>query len=212
MRLISTLRSTLLFLLTILILSSCNSDRPTEREIHLENNSYQYDILESGVSLSIPDEFVNMSIPEFMSTIENSDLTPDIKTAQFGILTNISTKFENAEIFLDTLTNENLLWIIRSGPHVPIMNNSDNIMARMFLENNNTNNSTVQHEEIIEKDIESQRWYKYVKLRTRQKYFDKKRYASFYLVSTQRKSMGICFLSIIDHDYREVVDNIKRLE
>lgn len=207
------IKEILLCVFTILLWGNCQHPSKVKQDPFDLDQSFEYEVPESKIAFLLPNEFSKKTIAEYQEMILASDLPDDIKKNQLSVLDNIPAKLPNLDILIDTVTLENFIWIIRSGPHVELNKASAKLAIDLYLEHRPGNNAAVvQKEEIVEKRLLTKSWYKYIKLKVKQDYLLGERYFTHYLISSREHSFGISFMNREGYDFQEYVNRIKPLD
>ena len=205
------MREIIIGIVIILILGNCSGQTAIEKDSFDYDQTFEYEIPESKVAFVLPKSYSKKTISEYKEMMNNSHLSNEIKDNQMNVLNNIKNKFPNFDLLIDTITLEDLIWIIRTGPHVELNKESAQLAVQIYTQNNPKNDLIVQKEKLIEKKLISMNWYKYIKLKVKQDYFQGERYLTHYLISTNKKTFGISFMSNSGKDFQEYVNKIKSL-
>ena len=107
---------------------------------------------------------------------------------------------------MDTVSLENLIWIIRSGPHIELDRQMLNMAVELYTQNNSFDSLIINKEKLIDKQLIYKDGFNYIKLKMEQEYFRGNRLVSHYLISTDDKTFGISFISTENKDYQEYVN------
>lgn len=199
-------------LMIVIGLLSCNeAPKKTVVDDFDYGMTYTFDIPESGVSLVLPNEYVKTTIEEYKSLLESSELAPEIIENQFMALSNINFSFPNFDLLVDTSTYENLIWIIRKGPHIELNTETSKLAVELFTQRTPRDNKIVQKEELLGQKLVSRRWYKYVQWNVKQEYVHGVRYFTHYLISTNSITFGISFMNKENDDFKEYINRIQKL-
>ena len=186
----------------VVILMSCGGQSNTFDY----SKTKQYAVPESNIAFVIPKEYSKTTIDDYKDLMYSSDFSDEIITIQINTLNNIVSKFHKFDLLVDTVSLENLIWIIRSGPHIELDRQMLNMAVELYTQNNSFDSLIINKEKLIDKQLIYKDGFNYIKLKMEQEYFRGIRLVSHYLISTDDKTFGISFISTENKDYQEYVN------
>lgn len=186
---------------------SCNNAKP-----FYYSQTIEYSVPESNIAFVLPQEYLQMTVPEYQILLDSSDYSDEVKLNQNRVLSKMEARFPNFDLLVDSLTYENLIMIFRTGPHIELDRRTSNLAVKMYTENNSKNNLIVYEETLIENQLMYMGWFRYIKLKLKQDYIKGKRTISHYLISTNTHTFAISFLNVNGDDFQEYVNRIKKIE
>jgi len=180
------MKNILILIFGTLLLISCGQDNPSSNVENVEPlNAKTYQIEESNVSLSLPKEFMKITPENFNKLISMSDMTDEIKTYISQRVSSIGEQSNNNNLFIDSLTYNNVALIQRKGPHITLNKEVVNLLEQNYMSAPKTG-VIVQEEEIVQKQLVTGKSYSYIKLKIKQKSVQGIRYLTNYLISTNK--------------------------
>lgn len=195
----------------IAIAFGCNTPAEKKEDTFNYDLTYEFEVPESGIAFILPKEYIKTSVEEYKELIKSADLSDDIKENQEGVLSRINSSFPNFDILVDTLTYENLIWIIRKGPHIELTPETSKLAVQVLTQNNFSSNEIIQNEEVLGQKLVSKKWYKYVQLNIKQTSIQGERYFTHYLISTKNHTFGISFMNKENNDFKEYINRLKTI-
>jgi hypothetical protein len=206
------IRDIIFAFLIILFLENCNSQSNAEKDSFNYDKTFNYEIPESKIIFVLPDKYSKKTVEEYKELMNNSHLSDEIISNQINLLNSVKNNFPNFDLLIDTISFEGLIWIIRTGPQIELNKESAKLFVQSYSQNKQNNNLTHQIEEIVEKKLISKEFYKYIKLKIKQEYFEGERYFTHYLISTNENTLGISIVDKNGNDYQEFINRIKLLK
>lgn len=203
---------TIPFSLILLIFLACNKPKLDERfpmtKQELEKMT-NYPIESSDLVLKLPPNYDRFSINEYVEILKKSDLESYLKQYQYNVLMGLKEEIENAELLIDTISLQQMIWIMPNGPYIKLDEKIARIGLMQYLGTMNRS-WIIETEKMINDTLIKRREFRYIKWRVEQQHIEQqKRFLNHYLISTSNQTLGISFISLEDIDYQGYVDRIE---
>lgn len=164
---------------------------------------------ESKISFILPKEYSKKSSIEYKEMILNSNINEESKINMIIELSKLENQFSNMEIFVDTITLINLVFLTK-GPYIKLNKKNAELAVQAYTQIYSNPNLQGNDEKILETKLISRSQYKYVKVKVRtENYEGKKGILSHYLISTKNKTFGLSVLNTNGDDFQELVNRIR---
>lgn len=203
------MKNILILIFGTLLLIGCGQDNPSSNVENIEPlNAQTFQIEESNIALSMPKEFMEITHENYNKLISMSDMSDEIKTYISQRVSSIGEQSNNNNLFIDSLTYNNVALIQRKGPHITLNKEVVNLLEQTYMSAPKTG-VIVQEEEIVQKQLVTGKSYSYIKLKIQQKSVQGIRYLTNYLISTNKVTLSVSYLNAGDTDYQDYINQTK---
>lgn len=181
-----------------------------EREDQFDNSKISmHTVPESKISFILPKEYSKKSSIEYKEMILNSNINEESKINMIIELSKLENQFSNMEIFVDTITLINLVFLTK-GPYIKLNKKNAELAVQAYTQIYSNPNLQGNDEKILETKLISRSQYKYVKVKVRtENHEGKKGILSHYLISTKNKTFGLSVLNTNGDDFQELINRIR---
>ena len=193
----------------IILLIGCKN-YSQEREDQFDNSKISmHTVPESKISFILPKEYSKKSSIEYKEMILNSNINEESKINMIIELSKLENQFSNMEIFVDTITLINLVFLTK-GPYIKLNKKNAELAVQAYTQIYSNPNLQGNDEKILETKLISRSQYKYVKVKVRtENHEGKKGILSHYLISTKNKTFGLSVLNTNGDDFQELINRIR---
>ncbi|MBO6606707.1 hypothetical protein [Psychroserpens sp.] len=197
----------LVFLLVLLMLSSCNSNQKEGSNTIDKSNLHHVDFLEMKVFL--PDNYKKSSFEAYTEIIKNETDLDTLTNYELQRLNNLKQMDEGHELFIHDGDYLNTI-TFQSSPYFEF----DKSAVSFYVNQLETMNFVEPRSRGIEFDRLESKFLKYgnskiIKVKYLQSFGDKKRYLTQYIITYKLKTFGITITNLDGDDHKVILSNFK---
>ena len=197
-------------LICISLLIGCGGEvHPDLREAP-EKESQILKMGELDFVMRIPKGFTTVEEVEMIENLEYAEENEAIKAYHLNRIESFFREFPDAQVLLSPFRQENMLVIIKQERPIGLSKVNIKYYAQNILEGYLNSEMGITDIKLLENKFIIRSWYKYCKVKFAMKQYGEERYASYFLVSSERNAFGAFYESPdMDDDLQAYVNTLK---